>query len=213
MAKKGRPRKRIGEEYRIDRYCFLLDLQDHGFWRDLNTVWRDQETLDAWKERYCVVDEWLVKIVSDSLEYWETFPESDLACLKGKQWFDYRAVGLPRTHQILERKIGAVLFHGGSLGRREIESYIAEHRRMILDHVSIVTGFSQRSACSWTARYQTGSTYTQIARDTGFSSYDEEYVGRTVRKFARRIGLTLRSCVKRDPATEVTEKSYFFVLT
>lgn len=78
------------------RFMFLLALRVRmpPFWETLHAgVWKagTPEALFWWKAQWNVVDDWLLDVVRDTLEYWGSEPESpDAALNPAYKWFLYR---------------------------------------------------------------------------------------------------------------------------
>jgi len=78
------------------RLLFLLALRVEipHFWATLSQTWQagTPEALLWWSGKWSVVDEWLLEVVRDTLEYWTSDPNSPDARLDtGYKWFLYRA--------------------------------------------------------------------------------------------------------------------------
>lgn len=91
------------------RFIFLLALRvgKPVFWETLHAgVWKagTPEALIWWAAQWNVVDDWFLDVVRDTLEYWESEPESpDAALNPAYKWFLYRPVmqGEPKPFQLV----------------------------------------------------------------------------------------------------------------
>jgi hypothetical protein len=185
----------------------LLALQDMGFWSDLNGEWRSGGELESWAYRYNVRDAWLAEAVAATLRFWSEHPDSPEANLQGSRWFAFQVPSIhpfrPHFESMEVIPFDELLIPGSGV---EVDKRITEclakqttafHAQQRAYADALKTAFrvtmsnASRDHCSWTAAYQCGASYVDIADARDARRHAVETVKKSIHRFARRIGLTL----------------------
>jgi hypothetical protein len=196
------------QEY-TGRFMFMeaLQLEHKKFFSDLREVMAKPDEIVRWMTRVGVVDEWLIEIVWDTLWFWARNPDSPRLRLEpGHRWFRYALLEDERVQIPMFDPLFSLDPVRSSTGQPEdreqliarVCSQFESQLRQFLRYMDSITGDDcpgLKRHAQWTAMAFAGMSYVRIAgqfTNVGVKAYSpDDVVKMAVRRFSKRIGLTL----------------------